>query len=218
MKFFTYLTFCCSLPLFVPEARSQEVTRTPNASVDPCPGGVGTMELQPRFNPRTLQDLVALSDLIVLGSVSNVQAAVLVTPDRLNLTQTDSEVVVRQLLSGALAPSIGSILVTQTGGKVGHCSIVVPDDPLVKFNEDYVLFLKVDNRDYPPKAVSLPRYAVVGVWSGKVKIVDGKVEFAAAANPTFRQYDKTDVNSFVALVQRTIKAIAPNQQSGRERN
>jgi len=217
MRFFSqHLVFCWILVLLNCEAKAQQTTRSvANASLDPCPGGVGIMEFHSELAPNSLDLLISMTDLIVVGTVSNVPPAVLSMPNRVNYTQTDSEVVIRQLLFGTLPPGINSILVSQMGGTVGSCTIVVPADPLVKFNEDYILFLRVDKKEYPPKALSLPRYAAVGVWSGKAKILNGQVEFPPAANAKLREYDKTNVNSFVALVQQRISVLFPKKQPGR---
>src|SRR5438093_3786025 len=60
--------------------------------------------------------------------------------------------------------------------------MVVDADPLLKFNEEYVLFLRADKRTYPYNRSGSPRYSAVGDWSVKAKIVNGKIQFLSAAH------------------------------------
>jgi len=89
--------------------------------------------------------------------------------------------------------------------------MVVDADPLVKFNEEYVLFLRADTRTYPPNTSGSPRYSVVGDWSGKAKIVNGKIEFLPAAHKRLHQYDNSDASAFIELVKQRIGIIFPKK-------
>ena len=66
------------------------------------------------------------------------------------MTETPSLIAIREVLHGTLSPKTNVILLNQLGGQVGRCKMVVDADPLVKFNEEYVLFLRADTRTYPP--------------------------------------------------------------------
>ena len=189
-------------------AQQQEQIKPPNATMHPCPGGIFSLELDIDSAP-SLEDLVYASDLIVVGTVTNVQAAVLTKADRPNLTETHSEIAITRTLFGTLPGGGNSILLAQTGGTVGPCAVEVPSNPLLNFKEDYILFLRVDDRAFPQSAVKLPRYNSVGAWNGKAKIVEGKVEFLPAATSYLRKYDKTDVGEFVQQVERLVKVIYP---------
>src|SRR5262249_47054838 len=72
---------------------------------------------------------------------------------------------VNDLLMGTLAPGTRTISISQAGGRVEPCTLVVPKDPLVSLREDYVLFLFQDKRTNPPNTTGSPRYARVGTWS-----------------------------------------------------
>jgi hypothetical protein len=189
------------------ESKSQQAS-LPKATLDPCPGRVYDVDME-ILGVDSLEGLIYTADLIVVGTVTNVQAAVLSIPDRPIMTETHSEVSVTQRLFGALPNGVSSILIAQRGGTFGPCTALVRADPLVKFGEEYVLFLTLDSRTSPSSAVKLPRYLPVGFWNGKAKIVDGRVEFLPEATNLLKHH-KTDVNEFLSLVQRRIKAIYPN--------
>ena len=82
---------------------------------------------------------------------------------------------------------------------------------MVNQNEDYVLFLTADKRAYPLNTSGSPRYEAVGVWSGKAKIVNGKIEFPAAAHKGLHQYDNSDANAFIEFVKQRISIIFPKK-------
>ena len=180
-----------------------------NASMAPCPGGTAAVEIDNEGVP-ALEFMVEASDLILVGTVVNVLPAILSNPNSPKWTETHSLISIREHLHGLLPPNTNAILLTQEGGKVGTCAVVVPADPLVKFNEEYVLFLKADRRTSPPHTPGPPRYAAVGVWNGKAKIVNGKIEFLPRANVNLHKYDKSDESDFIALVRR-ISAIFPKR-------
>ena len=127
------------------------------------------------------------------------------------MTETPSLIAIREVLHGTLPPKTNAILLTQLGGQVGRCKMVVDADPLVKFNEEYVLFLRADTRTYPPNTSGSPRYSVVGDWSGKAKIVNGKIEFLPAAHKRLHQYDNSDASAFIELVKQRIGIIFPKK-------
>jgi hypothetical protein len=187
-------------------AAAQQATVPVNASVAPCPGGVGSAEIDTPVIP-DLDTLIEASDLIIVGTVVNVLPAVLISPDHPDLTETHSLISIRDHLGGSLPPNTNTILLRQIGGKVGPCTLVVSADPLVNLHEDYVLFLRPDKRAYPPNTSGSPRYEAVGIWSGKAKIVNGKIEFRPAAHKELRQHDNSDANAFIELVKQKIGVI-----------
>jgi len=191
-------------------AAAQQATVSGNASVDPCPGGTGSAEIEIAVVP-DLETLIEASDLIIVGTVVNVLPAVLISPDRPDLTETHSLISIREHLGGSLPPTTNTILLRQIGGKVGTCTLVVPADPLVNLHEDYVLFLRADKRAHPPNTSGSPRYEAVGVWSGKAKIVNGKIEFRPAAHKELHQHDNSDANAFIELVKQKISRIFPKK-------
>src|SRR5258705_6074499 len=131
-------------------------------SVNPCPGGGGTAILETISVP-SLESLVQLSELIMVGTVVNLSPASRMNPDHLNLIETTSLISVTEVLSGTLAPGTNTISMSQQGGRVEPCTLLVPEDPLIKSGEEYVLFLVADKRTVPPNTTGSPRYAPVGV-------------------------------------------------------
>ena len=91
------------------------------------------------------------------------------------------------------------------------CGLVIPDNPLFKEGEEYVLFLAADKRNVPPNTSGSPRYSTVGAWSGKAKIVNGKIEFLPAAHKRLHQYDNSDASAFIELVKQRIGIIFPKK-------
>jgi hypothetical protein len=185
---------------------SGDWTKTLN-SLNSCPGGGGTAIIDTIAVP-SLDKLVRLSDLIVVGSVVNVLPGFTRDSSHVTSIETDSLVSVTQTLWGTIPISAGPILLFQLSGTVGSCTITVPDDPLVKSGEQYVLFLVADNRKQVPNSSGVPRYSAIGVWSGKAKIVDGKIQFPARASAGLQKYDSTDEASFLAAVKHIIQVLS----------
>jgi len=81
---------------------AQTLSRPPAATMDPCPGGIGNgvLETEPMTS---LEMLVRLSEVIVVGRVVENLPAVLRNPNRLNATQTDSLVLITERLYGQVA-------------------------------------------------------------------------------------------------------------------
>lgn len=156
-----------------------------------------------------LYELANVADLIVVGTVASVLPA-FAASDHANIVWTDSLISVKQVVHGA-EPST-TIALTQLGGKAGPCSLIIPDDPLVVRGEEYVLFLKLEKNLLPASTSGFPRYAAFGVWSGKVKVVDGKVRFLPRTNRLLREkFDNTDVNAFLAEITRFVDPLHPKR-------
>jgi len=95
--------------------------------------------------------------------------------------ETHSIVAVNAVLSGTVPNSSANILVAEIGGQTGNWNFSVKGDALVSPGERYIFFLLSDEREELPNTSGMPRYAVTGVWAGKVKVTNGKVSFAASA-------------------------------------
>ncbi len=175
----------------------------------PCPGEVVSAEIDPVFVGTTLDQLVRASELIVVGTVVNVLPPIRVNPDVEISIETHSLVAVDQLLYGTLPPGVRTILLAQQGGEIGACKLEVPADPVVSLREQYVLFLRADDRAKLPNISGSPRYIVVGVWTGKVKIADGKIQFAANATPRFRGYNNISASGFIDTLKQSISRAFP---------
>jgi len=190
---------------------AQQQSRTPSASLNPCPGGTGSAEIDPVSTPSTLDQLVRSSQLIVVGTVSSVLPAFVTNPEHLNSIETDSLVSVRQVLDGTLPFGTTTITLGQTGGKAGPCGLVVPADPLVVSGEEYLLFLRTDTRAQPLNGSGFTRYYTVGVWSGKVKVVNGKIQFRPSATAPLHKYDGINLNDFLALLTPIVEIVHPKK-------
>lgn len=110
---------------------------------------------------------------------------------------------------GGKPPGVGTIQLEQFGGKAGKWDISVPDEPLVRPGERYILFLNLDTRKEPPNTVAVARYYIVGVWSGKVSVQEGKVHFLPRASEQLHTHDNQDVSSFIADVRAEVNHTAP---------
>jgi hypothetical protein len=166
---------------------------------NPCPGGMGSAILD-GVVVWSLDQLIRMSDLIIVGDVVKVLPAFATSPDHLDIVETDSLVSVRESLRGTLPPGVRTIALSQLGGNVGGCGFIVDGDPLVSLGEEYVLFLMPDNRSAVPNTSGSPRYAAAGVWSGKAKVVNNKIQFLPHASAELHKNDNMDLNDFTALV------------------
>jgi hypothetical protein len=151
--------------------------------------------------------LVQASELIIVGTVGKVLPAFNPDPQMLDFIETDSLVSIDRLLNGQIPPGTSTITLAQIGEKVGPCTLVVPKDPLVTAGEQYVLFLIADNRKKVANTTGAPRYYVLGVWSGKAKMVNGKVNFLPSVSAELHKSDGTDAGAFIDTVISTIKGL-----------
>ncbi len=188
------------LLLGVNVSTAQSPSRAPNATLHPCPGGTGVAEVD-GFHPTSLDQLVRASDLIMVGTVLNVLPAFSNNPEHLISIETHSLVALEEVLYGTLPPGNRRIVLAQQGGQAGPCKLVVPDDPLVQDGEEYVFFLLADEPDRVPEtAPGLRRYVGAGVWGGRAKVVDGKIQFPPSAGPGLEEYNGIDAAAFIATV------------------
>ncbi len=173
---------------------------------NPCPGGIGFAVLDGVTVP-SLDRLIRMSDLIIVGDVVNVLPAFNTNPNHLGMVETNSLVSVRESLLGTLPPGVKTIALFQLGGNVGGCGFIVDGDPLVSLGEEYVLFLILDNRIGVPNTSGSPRYVAVGAWSGKAKVVNNKIQFLPHASAELHKNDNMDLNAFTSLIKETINIL-----------
>ena len=173
-----------------------------------CPGGFVSPILE-TIVPTSLEQMILGADLIVVGTVVNTLPAFQRNPPRTDAIETDSVISVTERLAGTLPPGINRIVLFQIGGTVGNCTEIVQDDPLVKLGEEFVLFLWPDDRKQVPNTSGLPRYGAFGVWSGKVKVVNGSIHFLPRATKGLHDYDNIGASAFIARVKDRIKTISP---------
>ena len=144
---------------------------------------------------RLIVDATVLSRLPTVDTSRNPQHPVLLT---------DSVMAVHAVLAGTIPNGSADIVIEQTGGDFGDWHMEAEGDPLVSAGERYILSLIPDDRPEPPNTTGLPRYGVLGVWSGKIKVSDGKVAFAPGAHRNLHAYDGTDVAAFLPLLREMI--------------
>jgi hypothetical protein len=145
--------------------------------------------------------------LIAEGTVVKILTSISTNPDHLNSIETDSLVSVTENLLGKLPIGKHTIALAQMGGKTAQCEEVVPADPLVKEGEQYIFFLRPDDRKQPPNTSGSPRYYVVGMWSGKAKVENGKIHFLPDAHAELHEYDNMDAPAFIAILKDKIDSV-----------
>ena len=183
-------------------AGGQSARRSP-FDRNPCPGGTGTGILD-GISVESLEQLVRISDLIVVGTVAKVLPSTLINPNNPSLPETTSLISVNEVVWGTLPLGTNTISISELGGRVEPCGLVIADNPLVKLGEEYVFFLFADKRNVPPNTSGSPRYTTVGAWSGKAKITDHKIQFLPAASQGLHRHDNTATDAFIT----TVNAIA----------
>jgi hypothetical protein len=155
-------------------------------------------------------DQLAQTGLIVDATVLSNFPAISTNPDSdFPSALTESLVSVTEVMAGTLPGGTRTILLLQEGGKVGKWDVVVLDDPLVKPGERYILFLGPDYMKDRPNDTPYPRYWAAGIFSGKVKIENGKVKFLPSAVAKLREHNNTDVNAFIATLRDKISFHNP---------
>lgn len=163
--------------------------------------GDTVVELMPVSEPNSLEQLIRMSTLIVDGTVVSTLPPISTTHHPTEpAVETHSIVSVRTVLKGAAPGNAPKILPAQFGGRAGYWNVTAAGDPLIAANERYIFFLMDDTRKEVPNVSGLPRYGAVGVWSGKVKVVEGKIVFRRRAYAGLHKYDNTDVNDFTQKI------------------
>jgi len=146
------------------------------------------------------------------GTVTSVLPAIHGPNPNAPSVRTDSLVAIDAVLKGTMPNKSATILLEQGGGKAGGWDVTVNGDTLVVQGERYVLFLAADELSDSTKPPGLPRYAVLGIWAGKVKVTNGKIAFLPRAHPQLHAYDNTDVDEFIQTIRD--KIANPPQTKG----
>lgn len=168
--------------------------------------GKSLLSLTPVNPADSLAQLVAGAELIVDGRVTSTQQ-----PIRGNLSarqvivETHAVVSVNSVLKGVLPENTNSVLVAQVGGRSGNFETVVERDRLLADGSRYILFLQADDRRTDiANNTGLHRYGVVGIWSGKAAVLDGKIQFLPGVSKDLGEFNGLDVHSF----RRKVKDLA----------
>lgn len=169
-----------------PKSTSAELT-------EPVIEGTGITTIDLMFVPKSLNELVEASDLIVEGKVESILESRYSNPDIPVDLDTDLKISVKRVLKGA--KDIKSVVVSQPGGKLNGLETIVREDPLMQEGEHYILFLTEDDRVNLPGHKD-PRYIITALWHGRFKIEDSKIK----PNPTatLKAYEGTTADSFVS--------------------
>lgn len=164
------------------------------------------MRLSPIQEPETLDQLLN-APLIIDGNVISALAPRNTTKfsstSRAPLIETHSVVAVTSVLKGTVPNSAATILISQVGGQAEGWELRVPDDPIMPQGERYVFFLVGDDdlrKDIVPNTSGMPRYAVFGIWAGKAKVVNGKIQFLPRASSRLHSLDSTDAVTFLQMI------------------
>lgn len=182
---------------------AQDAARRAGANLNPCPFGVISIgEIDVSVVPG-LEELLRMSDLVVVGTVLTSMPAFHLDLNTAISVATDSLISVTERLWGTIPANGSTVLLNQMGGKAQPCSVVVQDDPLVQPNEQYVLFLRTDDRKEVPNPSGLSRYIVPGIWT-KAKVVNGRIQFQGRATRRLHQYDGMDLDKFLDIVRERI--------------
>ena len=186
---------------------AQDAARRAGGNLNPCPFGVISMgEIDAIVVPE-LEELLRMSDLVVVGTVLTSLPAFHPDPNTVTSVETDSVISVTERLWGTIPANGSTVLLNQMGGKAQPCSVVVQDDPLVRPNEQYVLFLSADDRKQVPNPSGASRYIAPGIWT-KAKVVNDKIRFQAHAIRRLHQYDGMDLDKFLAIVRERIAMLS----------
>ncbi len=173
-------------------------------------GGKLAISIHPAQAVESLDHLILLSELIIDGTVREVLPSIDKSPNNTGEIETDSLVLVHEILRGTLPVGTQSVTLVQVGGKTERWDITVPDDPLVKPGERYILFLTSVTGDDPAKTSEAPRYLAVGIWSGKVKVNENiTVDFLPAAAPALHSMDGSNISLFIATLRNRMVALFP---------
>jgi hypothetical protein len=192
-------------------AQKKSVNRTVASASVACPGGKVVAELDLTANPKSLDMLVPMSDLIVRGTVLRSLPSFNRNPDIATAIETDAIFSVTSTLHGIPVVAGSAITLAQEGGKTGQCEEIVRDDELVKEGEEYVLFLQHDDRTMPLNLSGFPRYFAAGRWSGKAKIEGQKIHFLPSAGADLHKLDDMDAAAFVSLLETRINLWFPRK-------
>jgi hypothetical protein len=172
-------------------------------SRDPCPGGSGIGIIDEVSEAFTIEDLIQSSELVIKGTVVRVLPSEVINKNHPNVIYTTSVISIDEVLRGAPPPS-NTIAIVQLGGRVPPCTFTVKDSPLVELREEYIFFLVRDPTTEIPNNSGSPRYATLGQYGGKAKIVDGKIQFNPSAHELLRQYDNMDLAMFKDILKRGV--------------
>jgi len=167
------------------------------------PKGPVSVTVTPIDQPVSLEEVTLKADIIIDGTVIRNLPSVSLSSQLPHSIETDSLIQITRLVGGNLPPSVRVVAVSQLGGVVGTAEAIVEDDPLLQVGERYIFFLQRDDaRPIVTNSSGAPRYSVLGVWTGKAKVVDNKVKFSDKVSSQLRKRNGSDALAFLADVEK----------------
>ena len=123
------------------------------------------------MTPRTMGGLVAGSDLVIEGIVTDMLGSYLNGPNNMGEISTETEITIRNVLRGREGGPRAPVTVTVrlAGGKVGKAHEIIRDQPPFELGEEYILFLE--------RIVGEQRevYQPIGFSRGRFKVINNRV-------------------------------------------
>jgi ligand-binding sensor domain-containing protein len=157
--------------------------------------------------PGSLKALCDMSTLIVEGLVTTS-----LTPRMLGIygrtLETDAIITVTRTLKGKASNS--DIVISQRGGTIGQFTLKPVDYDIVQPGEQYLLFLKDDNRPNIPQISGAKRYFVIGAWSGLFYFNGGKMQLQHPTQDFRKDFGGLSEGQVINLVTDAINKPAPS--------
>ena len=167
--------------------------------------------------PDSIEELLVLAPLVVSGIVdsSKLPARPSDPANPNSVVESDVVFLVSSVIKGHLLDSqktFKRLVVCQIGGLYKGRLVVPSGESLLEQGENYILFLAPDPRKGRPNVADLPRYYVVGVWSGKFRIEKlGGLQASPKAGLGLRAHNSESPDAFIAEV---LAAILRNPALG----
>ncbi|MBI1745785.1 MAG: hypothetical protein HYR55_04260 [Acidobacteria bacterium] len=157
--------------------------------------------------PTNLSELAQRADLIIQGTVESILSSRYLNSDVSDSMETDLWISVQSILKGPKGEPIERVVVSQFGGKIEDLEIVVLADPLMQSGENYILFLKIDNRTDLPNYDKGRRYTVVGGESGKFKIEGHKIKTLPNIAENINAYEGKELDKVTQEILELLKSF-----------
>ncbi len=198
------------LPLMLCRSGFGQVASPTKPSGKPTPTH-SEMYISPADRPNSLKDLLKLAPLVVVGTVdaSNFPAR-LPNPKSSSYIESDVVVLVTEVIKGNALDNqrtLKRIIVSQIGGRYEGQTVVPTGEGLLEQGQHVILFLQPETRKQLPGIAGLPRFLIVGEYSGKFRVNGSRVE----ASPNVRSGLRLDKAETVATFRQKVAAELAKQ-------